>query len=183
MRMPFVLAAATLAAACLPAGAQALKPGLWEISNKMKGNAEMDQAMAEAQKQMAAMPPEQRKQMEAMMAQRGMQMATPAAGGGMRVRMCMTKEMAERNDVPMQDGCTMTKQQRSGNTMKMAFSCTNPPSSGEGEFTFMGSDAYRSRMVVKTMAQGKPETVEMEGNGKWLAADCGNIKPVAAPKK
>jgi hypothetical protein len=120
--------------------------------------------------------------MEAMMAQRGARMA-PAAGGGMTIQMCMTKEMAERNDVPMQDGCTMTKQQRSGNTMKMAFNCTRPPSSGEGEFTFMGAEAYKSHMVVKTMAQGKPETMEMDASGKWLGADCGSVKPPAVPKK
>lgn len=182
MRSPFVLAAAALAVACLPAGAQSLKPGLWEISNKMKGSPEMDNAMAEMQKQMASMPPDQRKQMEAMMAQRGVRMA-PSAGGGMTVQMCMTKEMAERNDVPMQEGCTVTKQQRSGNTMKMAYNCTKPPSSGEGEFTFMGSEAYKSHMVVNSNAKGKPETLEMDGTGKWLGADCGSVKPPMAPKK
>jgi hypothetical protein len=182
MRIPFVLAAVALAAACLPAGAQSLKPGLWEINNRMKGNAQMDQAMVEMQQQLAAMPPDQRKQMEAMMAQRGARMA-PAAGGGMTVQMCMTREMADRNDVPMQDGCTMTKQQRSGNTMKMAFNCTRPPSSGEGEFTFLGSEAYSSHMVVKTLVQGKPETMEMDASGKWLGADCGSVKPPVAPKK
>ena len=182
MRVRFVLAAAALAAACLPAHAQSLKPGLWEINNKMKGSAEMDQAMGEMQKQLAGMPPEQRKQMEAMMAQRGVRMA-PAAGGGMTVQMCMTREMVERNDVPMQDGCTVTKQQRTGNTMKMAFNCSNPPSSGEGEFTFMGAEAYRSHMVMKTMAQGKPETMEMDATGKWLGADCGSVKPPLVPKK
>jgi hypothetical protein len=182
MRIPFVLAAVALAAACLPAGAQSLQPGLWEINNRMKGNAQMDQAMVEMQQQLAAMPPDQRKQMEAMMAQRGARMA-PAAGGGMTVQMCMTREMADRNDVPMQDGCTMTKQQRSGNTMKMAFNCTRPPSSGEGEFTFLGSEAYSSHMVVKTLVQGKPETMEMDASGKWLGADCGSVKPPVAPKK
>jgi hypothetical protein len=182
MRIPFVLAAATLAVACLPAGAQSLKPGLWEISNKMKGSSEMDKAMAEMQAQMAAMSPEERKQMEAMMGQRGVRMA-PAAGGGMTIQMCMTKEMVERNDVPMQDGCTTTKQERSGNTMKMAFTCTKPPSSGEGEFTFMGSEAYKSHMVLNTATKGKPERMEMDGTGKWLGADCGSVKPVGAPKK
>ena len=184
MRMSFVLAAVTLAAACLPAGAQQLKPGLWEISNKMKGSAEMDKAMAEMQAQLASMPPDQRKQMEAMMSQRGVRMAPNAgAGGGMTMQMCMTKEMVERNDVPMQDGCTVTRQQRTGNTMKMAFHCTKPPSSGEGEFTFMGSEAYKSHMVVNTQAKGKPEKMEMDGTGKWLGADCGSIKPVSVPKK
>ena len=175
-----LLAATAVLALALPAGAQTMKPGLWEINNKASGG-QMDQAMAEMQKQMAQMSPEERKQMEAMMGKQGMRMAP--SGGGMAIQMCMTKEMVERNDVPMQDGCTMTKQQRSGNTMKVAFNCTKPPSSGEGEFTFMGGEAYKSHMVVNTQAKGKPETVQMDGTGKWLAADCGSVKPVGAPKK
>jgi hypothetical protein len=38
---------------------------------------------------------------------------------------------AERNDVPMQEGCSTTRQRRSGNTMTMAFASSNPPASGE----------------------------------------------------
>jgi hypothetical protein len=174
--------ACLLAAACLPAAAQTLKPGLWEMNNKMGGNAQVDQAMAEMQKHLASMPPDQRKQMEAMMAQRGMAMA-PGSGGGMAVRTCMTKEMVERNDVPMQEGCRITSQQRSGNTTKMAFACSNPPSSGEGQFTYHSGESYSSRMTVKTVVDGKNETMTMEGSGKWLGADCGSIRPMAAPKK
>ena len=37
--------------------AQSTAPGLWEIQNKMGGNPELDQAMAQMQKQMASMPP------------------------------------------------------------------------------------------------------------------------------
>ncbi len=175
--------ACLLAAAGLPAGAQSLKPGLWEMHNKIGGNAQMDQAMAEMQKQLAAMPPDQRKQMEAMMAQRGMAMAPASGGGGMAVRTCMTKEMADRNDVPMQEGCRITSQQRSGNTTKMAFACSNPPSSGDGQFTHHSGESYSSRMTVKTVVEGKNETMTMEGTGKWLGADCGNTKPMVMPKK
>lgn len=175
MRMQTALATALLAA-CLPAAAQSLKPGLWEINNKMGGNAQMDQAMAQMQKELASMPPEQRKQMEAMMAQRGMSMPG-GAGKGMTIQSCMTKEMAERNDVPMQDGCKITKQERSGKTMKMAFACTNPPSSGDGEFTFVSDQAYTSKMNIKTTVEGKPQTMTMDASGKWLAADCGKLAP------
>ena len=77
-----VLVAATLVAACLPVAAQSLKPGLWEIHNKMN-NPEADKAMAEMQKQLAAMPPVQRKQVEAAMAQQGVNMPRAGAGGGM----------------------------------------------------------------------------------------------------
>jgi hypothetical protein len=177
-----LLFAATLLAACLPATAQSLKPGLWEIHNKMN-NPEMDQAMAEMQKQMAAMPPAQRKQMEAAMAQHGVKMAGPGPGGGMVMQTCMTREMIERNDMPMQEGCRITKNQRSGNTLTMAFTCSNPPSSGEGKFTYTSDTAYTSQMTVRANVQGQAQTTTMNATGKWLKADCGNVKPVAAPRK
>ena len=49
----------------LNAHAQTVKPGLWEMTNKMQsGSGEMEKAMAEAQKAMADLPPEQRKMMQ-----------------------------------------------------------------------------------------------------------------------
>lgn len=181
MRIPSLLAACAVTFAVLPAGAQTMKPGLWEINNKMH-NAEMAKAMADMRKQMASMSPAERKQMEAMMGQQGMRMA-PGQGGGMAVQVCMTKEMVERNDMPMEEGCRVTSQQRSGNTMKMAFACTKPPSSGESQVTFSGPDAYTSKTTVRVTEKGKTDTMTMEATGKWLKADCGNVKPVAAPKK
>jgi hypothetical protein len=183
MRLPILFAAA-LGVACLPVMGQTLKPGLWEIHNKMGGNAQMDQAMAEMQKQMASMSPAERKQMETMMAQRGMQMPQAGAGGGMAMRICMTKEMVERNEMPMEKSdCKITSQSKSGNTMKMAFSCPNPPSTGETQFTLAGPEAYSSNITVKTVVDGKNETMTMDGSGKWLAADCGAVKPMGVPKK
>jgi len=182
-----VAIAALVAAAALPAAAQTLKPGLWEVTNKMQGGSgQMQNAMAEMQKQLASMPPEQRKMIEEQMAKSGVKMGSAGPGGGMSVQVCMTKEMVEKSEMPAQQGdCKTTSQSRSGNTMKMAFACTNPPSSGDGQITFNSSESYTSRMNVSTQVDGKPEKVSMEGTGKWLAADCGNIKPLAqqAPKK
>jgi hypothetical protein len=180
MRTPLLIAAVLFAAAPLAAGAQSLKPGLWEIRHK-SDSPQTAGAMDEMQQQMAQMPPEQRKQMEAMLAQQGVKMA-PGAGGATAMQVCMTKEMVERNDVPMQDGCRVTQQQRNGNTMKMAFACTNPPSNGEGQVTFDGPESYASRMTVRSMAQGRTDTTTMESAGKWLKADCGNVRPVT-PRK
>jgi hypothetical protein len=157
-----------------------MKPGLWEISNKMQtGSGQMEDRMAQMQQQMANMPPDQRKMVEQMMAQRGMSMSGGRAGG-MTIKVCMTKEMVERNEVPTQQrgDCKSTRQQVSGNTMKIAFSCTNPPSSGEGEVSFGSPESYSMKMLVNTMVQGKPEKVNMEGSGRWLGADCGDIKPL-----
>jgi hypothetical protein len=181
MRTPLLAAAAALCIVAFPAGAQTLKPGLWEINNKM-GGGEMDKAMADLQKEMAQMSPAERKQMEAMMGKQGVRMA-PGGGGGMTVQMCMTKEMVERNDMPVQDGCRMTQNSRSGNKLKMAFTCANPPSSGEGEVTFASSEAYTSKMTMRSQEKGKTETMTMDTTGKWLKADCGSVKPFTPPKK
>lgn len=182
---PLHFLAAALMAFATTAGAQALKPGLWEVTHKVNsGNTQTDQQMAQLQKQMAAMPPAQRKQMEEMMAKQGTQMPGAAPGGGMSMKMCMTREMAERNEIPAQQGdCKTTQQSRSGNTMKMAFACTNPPSSGEGQYTFTSPEAYSMKMAVSTTVQGKAQKMNMEGSGKWLGADCGNVKPITPPKK
>jgi len=177
-------ALALLAFVTQPVMAQTLKPGLWEINNKMQsGSGQVEKAMADMQKQMASMPPEQRKMMQDMMAKQGMSMS-PGAGGGMAMKICMTKESIERNELASQQGdCKTTTSPRMGNTMKMSFVCTQPPSSGEGQVTFVSPEAYTTKMAMKTSVQGKPETMTMDGGGKWLTADCGNIKPLATPKK
>jgi hypothetical protein len=180
MRKSLFTAAAVLAFA-LPAGAQTMKPGLWEMNNKMSGG-QMDHAMAEMQKQLAQMSPEERKQMQAAMAQHGVKMMPGAAGGGMVVQMCMTRDMVERNDVPMEKGCTSTQQKKSGNRIQYAFSCSNPPSSGEGEVSFT-PETYTSRSSIKAVVDGKPETMTMQGTGRWLKANCGDVKPMPLPKK
>ncbi len=174
-----LLACIALAAAA-STSAQTLKPGLWEITNQMQGasGSKMDAAMAQMQKQMAAMSPEQRKMVEDMMAKKGMQMGA-APGGGMAMKICITPEMAARNDVaPQQHGrCTHTPAPRSGNTQKFSYTCTQPPSHGEGEVTFTSPEAYTMAMKTVTTIKGQEETMDMKASGKWLGSDCGTIKP------
>jgi hypothetical protein len=165
------LIATSLLVACSVAGAQNLKPGLWEIRHK----AQMDEAMAQMQKEMANMPPEERKKVEAMMAGHG----AHGGAGGPGIKMCVTKDMAERNQVaPQRDDCKTVMQPRSGNTVKMSFNCSNPPASGEGQLTFASPEAYSLKMVVNSQVDGKVEKASMETTGKWLAADCGSVKPL-----
>ena len=184
MKKLHALAALAAATFAVTASAQNMKPGLWEITNNMKsGSGEMEKAQAKMQQQMASMPPEQRKMMEKTMAEHGVKMGA-GGPGGMTVKTCMTKEMVERNEMPTQKGdCKTTKQERSGNTMKMAFTCTTPPSSGEGQFTFQSSEAYTMKMAIKSTVDGKPETMNMDASGKWLGSDCGSIKPMRPPTK
>ena len=72
---------------------------------------------------------------------------------------------------------------RSGSTLQLRFRCTQPPSSGEGTLSFQSDSAYTSVMNVKSEAKGKAETVRLEGQGRWIAASCGEIKPLATPAK
>ena len=175
--------ALTLAVMAMSAQAQTMKPGLWENTSKVGGSPEIEQAMAKMQQQMASMPPDQRKMMEDMMSKQGV--ALGASGSGMVAKMCMTKEMAERGDMPTQQqgDCTTTTSDKTSRGMTMKFSCTNPPSSGEGQLTFSGDSAYTMKMKINSTAQGAPKTITIDSSAKWLGSDCGSVKPLVMPKK
>jgi len=178
------LAGLLLAAICTAAGAQAnMKPGLWEVTSKLGGNPQMDSAMAQMQARVAAMPPEQRKMMEDMLAKQGVTMA-PAAGGAMLSKVCISKEMLDRGQMPMQQrgNCASSTSNASASGMDMKFTCTDPQASGQGRVNFRGDSAYDMKMAMETLQQGKPMRTTMEATGKWLGADCGGLKPVTAGK-
>jgi hypothetical protein len=183
MKPQYHAAVAVLSAVSFCANAQSMKPGLWEINTKMQADGKMGQDMAKAQQRMASMPPEQRKMMEDMMAKQGVSIGS-GGPGSIGTKVCMTREMTERNEFPSQkDGCKQTASPRSGNTMKISFTCTNPPSSGEGQITFVSPESYTMNMTMTTAAGGNPQKVNMDAAGKWLSADCGTLKPVVMPKK
>ena len=174
---PAFFFAAAIAFISLGAPAQTRAPGLWEHSVTMKSDdGAIDGAMAEMQKQMAAMTPEQRKQMEAAMAGRGIKMG---ATGGSSIKVCVTpEEAAKPPEMRASAGqCTQKNMQRSGNTIKFKYECTQPPSAGEGEMTFVSDKAYTGRTTTETVVQGKPAKVEVQMSGKWLGSDCGSVKP------
>ena len=166
------------------AAAQNMKPGLWEMSTQMKGNGQMGEAMAEAQRELANMPPEQRKMMQDMMAKQGVNIAA-GPGGTILSKMCLTREMVELNQMPVHEkgNCTNTVSNQSAAGMNMKFVCTDPAATGEGRVNFKGDSAYDMKMTMNTTHQGKAMTTTMDASGKWLGADCGAIKPLALPKK
>jgi hypothetical protein len=159
-----------------------MKPGLWESSTQMNATGEAGKAMAEAQKQLASLPPEQRKMMESMMAQQGVGMGQQA--GNVSLKFCLTKEMADRNDIVTQQGdCKHSVSPRSANSMKFSFVCSKPASKGEGQVTFVSPEAYTMIMNVNSTVNGKPETITMNGSAKFLATECGKIKPFNVSQK
>ena len=163
------------AAFAATAQAQKLRPGLWEHSITLKnhGTQTID-AMAQMQQKMASLPPEQRKVVEEMLAKQGI-------GPGAKpnsVKVCLSKEDVERDELPPRDGCTQTVK-RSVNTMMVAFRCQGTaPSSGEGQITVASPTAYSGEFSAQTVVNGKPVTTQMSQAGQWLAADCGTLPPI-----
>jgi hypothetical protein len=168
----------------LPAAAQApkldIRPGLWELNNRVSSpDPQMQSAMTQMQAQLANMSPEQRQSLQQMLDRNGVQIKL-GAGGALQSRMCMTPEMIARQELPIQEGnCTQNTTPLSGNRLKIAFSCTKPRTSGEGEMTMDSDTSYRARVKIRSEERG---TVDMDVNGKWLGADCGSVRPTTAPK-
>jgi hypothetical protein len=129
------------------------------------------------QQQLAQMPPEQRKMMESMMAKQGVSLGTGGKPGSFRY--CLSKEQAERGEAPADaDGrCKRDSLERSGNTTRFKYTCTNPASSGSGKITLVSDKAYTMQMTVQRDNKGKAETMEMQHDARWVGADCGALKP------
>lgn len=154
-----------------------IEAGLWEINMSLKsqtGKAEM--AMREAQAYISRLPPEQRKQVEQMMAQQGVKLGDKTSS----VNACISKEDAERGEIPQQAGdCTQQVLEKTASSMKVKFSCnTNPPAQGEALVEFQSPTAYTSRGIVDTVVLGQNERVTVDQTGRWLGADCGSVRPL-----
>lgn len=158
-------------ALCCSASAWAvdtLKPGLWEMTVK-----------SDAMKALPKMTPEQMEQMR----KRGVNMPL-MQDGGMLMKICVTKEMAERK-LPPQAGqagseCKSKNFQRTGSTYSIDIVCDGPNMKGEGkgQGTFAGNDHFKSTYDFKGTAHGKPVAQHQETSGKWVGAVCGDVKPV-----
>jgi len=152
----------TIAAAVL--AAERMKPGLWLITIK-----------SDATKQMQQMSPQQ---ME-MLRQRGIN-----PGGGMESRVCITKEMTERDHPPTgksQKDCHMDSFERSGNTYTVKMVCDGPNMQGTivTKGVHSGPESYSWVSDMKGTARGHQINSHQEGSGKWLGSDCGDVKPMS----
>jgi hypothetical protein len=154
--------------------AQTLKPGLWQIANKMSSaNAETDQAMSALLGQVASLPPEQRKQLEAYATSQGLVMPKVARDGSIGVQTCITPDMAARKQIPTGQGgdCKSNNVAVAGG-IDIAFTCRNPASSGKGRLSFISENSFTMVLDVTASARGTPEQVRVTSDGNWLGATC-----------
>ncbi|MBN9426107.1 MAG: DUF3617 domain-containing protein [Burkholderiales bacterium] len=172
--MPRFASLLLAAAAALPAAAVAadalppVKPGLWEMQVR---SPELDQMRAQMQAQMAKMSPAQRAQMEAMMGQAGF-----GVGPGGTTRVCITPEMVKQAPMSVPDKCKGSWQVK-GRLVSFEYTCQDG-TQGRGE-THYGSDTAFSGWIESASPRGKQR---IENSGRWVAADCGNVKPLPPVK-
>src|SRR3569833_2567198 len=131
-----------------------MKPGLWEITMK-----------SDAMKNMPKIPPEQLKKMREM----GIDMPQ-MSDGGMVTKVCITKEMAER-DQPMEmtqreTGCQTKNSQKTGNSYTTNLVCDGPAMQGAGKIkgTLSGTKHKTTTKKNKKNMHGQPVNEHQESN-------------------
>lgn len=144
-----------------------IKAGLWEMSMK-----------TDAMPSMPKLSPGQLEQMRKM----GIQ-APQMQGGAMVSKVCITKEMAEREQAPgaeKESGCQSKNYQRSGASYSADIFCDGPSLKGEGKVkgVFSGQESFSSTYEFKGTAQGQAVKQRHDSSGKWISADCGDVKPM-----
>jgi len=167
---------ASLAAASA-ARADPIEPGLWEIKVTVETKAtEAAKRKYEARrKQFASLPPEQRKEVEAAMPKPGVPVTHSQ-------RTCITPEAAREG--PRFDGtdededCRTVYGARKAGRIPFEVTCKEPPATGKGEVVFTGPKGFASSVSMTVRWPGEePTESAMRTEHRWLAADCGSVKP------
>lgn len=188
-----------LAAAAAAVPAQTLSPapmpGLWESSTQMRVNGKdpMAQMRQMQQEMLKSLPPAQRAQMEAMLGGRG---GMPGQGPD---RFCVTREEIARGtdartalaDLQREaPECRFEPVQAGGSTMTFKGRCDDPEgftgdvsgrwtieSAKATRFTYEGKGRIRGGDALPGGTPGGAVTMRVEGTSRWVAADCGSVKP------
>jgi len=148
-----------------------VKPGLWQIQIERETNGQKAPDMSERLKNM---PPERRAQVEAMMKQRGI----GAAGNVMKV--CQTREMLDsKHFVNSLANCKITYSTRTDRSWKSHTSCPQSQLESDVDIVFLNPENYTTKTTSIIQSGGQTKTSHMTMTGKWLSADCGDIKPIS----
>ena len=166
LAMPMLLSFSLAASPAM--AAEQMRPGLWEI-----------QTQSDALRNLPPIPPAQLEQM------RRMGIDVPAIQDNKLVtRVCISKEMAQRQQVPMIDkketGCEMKNHRQSGGEYSADMVCDNAQMKGKGTVKgkLTSAEHFESTYAFEGTMQGMPVKHTQSGSGKWLAADCGDVKPL-----
>jgi hypothetical protein len=173
-----------------------VKPGLWEMQTSSGAGAApgapaMPALPPDAEARIAALPPAQQAQVRAAMA--------GAMGGGAKPAPITTQSCIAPNT--SMDSLLNQAQHRSSNAMKCSFtnrvqtargasydmSCTGPMGSAQGhtDYHLIDDEHFSSTVHITITAKGQSgQTMTMTRDatttGKFVSADCGDVKPMGA---
>ncbi len=150
----------------------AAKPGAWETTTTMTGNAIPPEALAK-------MSPDRRAMVEKMLSDNG-----GANGQSTTRRSCVSQDDLDRVNFgrqPKESGCTTMTKSRTSTKIVMATSCSGPPPV-TGTMMF---EAKTPESVVGSIDQQRPDgsTFHVGIVGKWLGASCEGVDPSFSRKK
>ncbi len=151
-----------------------VKTGLWETTVTMQasGLPTMPNIPPDA---LARMTPDQQARFKAMMG--GMSGGQPTT-----VKSCLTKEKLANGFRPDstedRSNCRKTVLSSSATAMVMTVSCTEEHGSVNGTFHMeaLGHDAMSGTSHIVSVSSGRTITIDGKIQGKWLGADCGDVK-------
>lgn len=150
-------------AVALPLGALAShgKVGLWEITTHM--------SMPNAN-----IPPEALARMKAM----GMSMPGNQTYSSQH---CMTAEEVAQDKPPTprnNTDCAMTNMTHDAHTFTADMTCSTERMQGHGHVavSFDSNEHYAGTYTFNGTAEGRPQNMSYSFDGRWISADCGNVK-------
>jgi Protein of unknown function (DUF3617) len=151
-----------------------LRPGLWEMTSQGENSG----ALPIPAEVLANLPPDRRAKMEAALAASRARAAKPHVS-----RQCITAESLQRGidlDEKRGNDCQEKVVSSSSSEMDVQIECKGPrlASSGNWHFTATGVERLTGTINMK-VSDGAQNNMTMRRviEGKWLAADCGSVKP------
>jgi hypothetical protein len=147
-----------------------VKLGLWEMVTKPQVTGDM---AAMAAPDMANMTPEQRARM-----QQAMQAAMASMQEPRVIRECMTAEKLSRGFNIGNDNCKTTVVKNSSTEFEVHGQCAERDGAHTvvAHFTALSSDHVVGTAHSDMSHNGSAMSFDAKMEGKWLSADCGNVK-------
>jgi Protein of unknown function (DUF3617) len=151
-----------------------LRPGLWQMTSQ----GQMTGAPPVPAELLAQLPPERRAKLQAAMA------ASQARASAPRVfKQCITRKSLQRgievDDKHDANHCRPTVVSSTATVMEMSVQCKDPRVTVSGLFHFETANPETvSGTVNMTMSMGGAKSMHVKRTieGKWMGADCGDVK-------
>ena len=172
-----ILSLALTASVCWAAAGQAapvslnLKYGLWEVTSvgTTSGAPPIPPAA------LANLTPAQKAKMQAAIAA-----AMASSSKPHTYKSCITAESIQHGfrDPDLSNGCTETVVSSTPTDMQVNLACTGRhPMTGTFHFQTSSPEAMSGTVEVNVAGGGNTMKVNRQISGKWVAADCGDVKP------